>query len=199
MFKQQIYDNPHLKILFETVHPVLFSLLQDGAFEKKWKPWKPRYFALREDSTLIYRKNKRSPIKAKLDLTNTKVNKVILEEANSNPLLQVEYGISVSCFRDDIPTSFRCILGERDWNLFHKALISHVAGCTIDESLTNIGSAGTNKFASGTRTQSTMRTAITHAMDKYDKAANKINTMRRRGALKFLPVHRANDLVLGSG
>lgn len=42
---------------------LLMHIIIDGAFEKKWLPWKPLYFELREDGSLIYYKNKNNVVK----------------------------------------------------------------------------------------------------------------------------------------
>lgn len=47
-------------------------------------------------------------------------------------------------------------------------------------------------------TQSSMRQAITKAMDKYETRSVKEQIMSRRGAMKFLPVYFTNDLIHGS-
>jgi hypothetical protein len=129
---------------------------------------------------------------------------VVLEDTLTNPLLALEFGMSVTCMRDGIPTSFRCILGQTEWNAFHEAVVATVPNVTIDNSLLNLSTATSPQGNNNTNntntniTQSTMRSAITSAMDRYDKSTNKVNIKNRRGAMKWLPVHRANDLVLGS-
>jgi len=46
--------------------------------------------------------------------------------------------------------------------------------------------------------QSSMRRAVTAAMDQYDRANRRLQTIERRGAFKWLPVYFTNDLVHGS-
>jgi hypothetical protein len=46
--------------------------------------------------------------------------------------------------------------------------------------------------------QSSMRRAVTAAMDQYDRENRKLQTIARRGAFKWLPVYFTNDLVHGS-
>jgi len=65
MFNQILEDS--VPIIFRTDNPVMFSVTVDGAFNKKWKPWKLKYIELRSDGTMVYRKAKApSPIQGKL-------------------------------------------------------------------------------------------------------------------------------------
>ena len=214
MFSPPIYDD-NVPIAFETVHPVLFSIKYETAFEKKWKPWKHRYFAFRVDSTLVYRKTKQLPIKARLRLEGTRINKMTVDAVSVNPLLKKEFGISATCTIDGIPTSFRCVLGEDDLELFFSAIRANVKDYFIDEDLKNLEhqpvqsgvlvaalaapfTKGTGAQSPAWLNQSAMRVAITHAMDKHATSSNRTNITRRRGAMKYLPVYFSNDLVHGS-
>lgn len=196
MFRAQIYED-NVPVVFETRHPVLFSILYDSAFEKKWKPWRNRHFSLRQDGSLVYRKTKGSSIKGKLDLHGTKIIRQALDTSVSNPLIHKEFGISVSCRKDGIETSFRCVLGEDELNRFYEAVRAHVPSHSIDTNMTTLHRTESTD-ESRLATQSVMRTAITHAMDRFESSNNKSAIVRRRGAMRFLPVYFRNDLVHGS-
>lgn len=79
-----------------------------------------------------------------------------------------------------------------------------LAGTFIDPMHMDIpdeGPVGQNGRSGATQyiiQQSAMRRAITKAMDQYDRATRKLQTIGRRGAFRWLPVAFSNDLVHGS-
>lgn len=176
MFSSPIYED-QVNIVFETRNPVLFSILEDSAFQKSWKPWKPRYFALREDSTLVYRHTKDSNIKAKLDLHHTKISKMAID-TTVNPLLFKEYGISVTCYDAGIETCFRCILQEIDLQAFITAVRAFVKDASID---TDAMPLDNFQRVSEHNNQSYMRQSLAKAMDQFHAKTKYERILSRRG------------------
>ncbi len=196
-----IYEDNE-SVVFETIQPVLFSPLMEKklGLALQWKAWKPRHFEVRTDGTLVYRKHRASPIKAKFNLAKVKITQLANNSpaANSNSLVQKENGIVVACnTMDGFETFFRCILNDDDLaklydtlrtvskehnldNLMRSSLTNHVNNNTI---MTN---------------QSVMRRTLAKAMDSFDSRSKKERVVGRRGAFKYLPALFANDLVHGS-
>lgn len=192
-----IYED-NVPIVYETKRPTLFSILQESAFNQTWEPWYPRYFALRQNGTLIYRKARDSPIIARLDLSKTEISKLEID-SSGNTLLEKEVGIVVTCLQDGIETSFRCILQEYELHSFVAAVkrVSHDS--VIDRESHLLGSL-TEAIADSTPyvTQSIMRQSLTESMDRYDLHSKAEKVKLRRGAMHYLPVLFGNDLVHGS-
>jgi hypothetical protein len=183
MFSSAIYEDD-INIIYETRQPVHFSILTEGAFHKTWGPWKPRFFALREDATLVFRKTKESPIIAKLDMTGTKISKMGID-ASTNPLLFKEYGISVTCIDRGVETSFRCILHEVDLQAFVNAIKAFVPSHEIAPDAVPLDSY---KSSRGDPTpgllfqdQSVMRRSLASAMDLYSRRTKYDQIIDRRG------------------
>ena len=98
LWKSVIEEEPSLQVVYETHQPVLFSFMFEGAFEKRWKPWKLRHFEIRSNGTLVCRKIRKSAIKAKMDLTTSTFSRIALEtdsHTNDNISDQKEFGL---CF-----------------------------------------------------------------------------------------------------
>ena len=121
-------------IVFSTTRPVLFSILNDTTFNKAWEPWKERYFELKQNSTLIYRKTKDKSIIKRLDLTDTKISKMALKVSSptNGSSLQDEIGIIVSCKHNGFETMFRCILTEAELHDFLSVVQLYVMNPTIE-------------------------------------------------------------------
>jgi hypothetical protein len=192
-----IYED-NVPVAFETIHPVQFAVMEEGAFAKSWDSWKLYYFALREDRTLIFRINSRSNIIGKFDLTKCRITHFDVG-ATINPLVYKEHGITVNCHRNNIETSFRCILNEKQFKQFSEAVRHYIPDHTFEEELKQVTPKQTQLIPTGTRiTQSVMRQAIADAMSNNEKMTSREKILRRRGAFGFLPVLFANDLVHGS-
>jgi len=183
MFTEHIYED-NARIVYETDIPVMFSLLEDGAFKKKWKEWKPRYFSLREDSTIVYRKQKEMAIKCKLNLRGTRIQQVSID-SGTNILIKKERGICCSCTKDGVETFFRCIMSESEMDKFFAAIRHTVENHHIEPFSTNL-----DKFSPVTAlsNQSVMRQAISQAMEKYETRSTHDQILHRRGAMSWLPV-----------
>lgn len=194
-----IYEDSE-PIIFQTAVPVLFSSLMEKkmGLALQWKAWKPRVFEIRSDSTLIYRKDRTSPIKAKINISKVKITLLANNHEHHNPLVQKEHGIVVACTSmEGFETYFRCILNDEDLAKFYEAIRQVSKEHNLDNitrnSLTNHVNTK-HKVAN----QSVMRRTIAQAMDSYDSRSKKDRIIARRGAFKWMPVLFANDLVHGS-
>jgi hypothetical protein len=72
--------------VYETSAPLFFSFYSDGAFEKKWLPWKALHFELREDATLSYSKTKGAK-GVVLDLSNSTLEKIPVDGTDGSAQL----------------------------------------------------------------------------------------------------------------
>ena len=178
MFSSAIYED-QVPVVFETLHPIHFSILHDRAFKKAWDRWHPRYFALREDSTIVYRNAKDSPILAKLDVTGTKVSKMVID-SSMNPLLAKEYGITVSCKDRGVDTCFRCVMHESELQSFLNAIRAFVQDHAIDADAMPLNPYAPN-ISPDYLNQSIMRQSLTKAMDSYDHRTKYDQIIDRRG------------------
>ena len=196
MFVGKIYDNPHLKIVFERDN-VTTSALVDGSFGKKWKSWKPRYVALREDGSFIIRKRKKRQIKILFDVEGVEI--VRMAAGHHDHL-----GVIITCKLLGLKTKLRCIFSSNDLEQFFVAIKHVVADYRIDDSEINVRQraisslSGSMNDSIATHSHSAMRSAITSAMDSFDDDTRKRHMVNRRGAMKWLPPLFANDLVHGS-
>jgi hypothetical protein len=173
MFKSHIYED-NVPIVYETRRPTYFSMLRETAFNKAWEPWDQRYFALREDSTLIYRKTRDSPITAKLDLSKTKISKLAMDGTPSD-LMKKEVGIVMTCKHDGIETNIRCILQEVELHAFLNAIRAFVENSIIDEDTLQLESSFAHK--------SFMRQSLTEAIDSFQNKNKIITILNRRGKI----------------
>ena len=192
------------EIIFETATPVMFSPLERKlGLSVQWKPWKARSISIGANCTLIYRKGEKdSPISGILKLTKvfiTEMSNHMEPEAGS----ERENGIVVTCQdMHGYETSFRCIFNDDDLISFKDAIRmvakEHNADNLHRNSITDhIRPISPTKVIKGSN-QSVMRRAVARAMDLYDVRSIKERTVARRGAMKYLPVLFANDLVHGS-
>lgn len=127
-------------------------------------------------------------------MTGTKISQRQIGQT-SNPLILREFGLNISCKKDNVETYFRCILSEEERDNFFVAVRTYVKNYDIDANLTPIGD-GTS--TSKLQTQSVFRQAMVLAMDRFESRTNKEQILQRRGAFSFLPVYFANDLIHGS-
>lgn len=191
-------DSEH--VIFATASPVLFSPLMEKklGLALQWKAWKPRVFEVRADSTLVYRKDRNSPIKAKFDISRVKITQLANNNASNNSLVQKENGIVVACrTMDGFETYFRCILNDADLSKFFDSVRTSAKEHNLDNihrsSLTSHVNPDTQ-----INNQSVMRRTLAKAMDSFDSRSKKDRVIGRRGAFKYLPVCFTNDLVHGS-
>lgn len=196
MFTTPIYED-NLPIIYETKRPTLFSILQESAFDQTYEPWYPRYFALRNNGTLIYRKSRDSPIIARLNLSRSSISKLEID-SSSNTLLEKEIGIIVTFIQDDNnESSFRCILQEHELHSFINAIKSVAKDAVIDRESQLVGYLN-ESMNEPYITSSVMRQSLTESMDRYDLRSKAERVKLRRGAMTYLPVYFGNDLVHGS-
>lgn len=194
-----IYEDSE-RVVFETTLPVLFSPLMERklGLALQWKAWKPRIVEVRADGTLLYRKARGSPIKAKFNIRKIKVSQQANNVATDNSLIQKENGIVVSCATmEGFDTFIRVILNDDDLSRFYEALRVVSAEHNLDniqrDSLTAHARAGVK-----VTNQSVMRRTLAQAMDSFDSRSKKERVVARRGAFKHAPVLFTNDLVHGS-
>lgn len=119
---------------------------------------------------------------------------------NSESETEKEHGIAVMCkTMAGYETHFRCILREQDLDAFKDAIRrvsrEHNADNLHKSNITINLQASPTKLVN---VQSIMRRSIAKAMDSFDVRSVKDRIVARRGAMKFLPVYFANDLVHGS-
>jgi hypothetical protein len=194
-----IYEDSEV-IVFQTALPVLFSPLMEKklGLALQWKAWKPRIFEVRANGTLVYRKDRTSPIKDKFNIAKVKITQLANNNVSVNALIQKENGIVVSCqSMDGFETYFRCILNDGDLDKFYESLRK----VTQEHNLDNITrSSLTNHLnpSIAMTNQSVMRRTLAKAMDSFDSRSKKERVVARRGAFKYLPVFFPNDLVHGS-
>lgn len=170
----------------------------------QWKPWKARTIAIGSNAQLIYRKgDKNTPISG-----TVKLNKVNITEMSNNASVdseggERENGLVVACQdMHGYDTSFRCILNDDEFIAFKDAIRlvakDHNADNLHRNSITDHIRPVSPKRSGNHTQQSVMRRAVARAMDLYDVRSVKERTVARRGAMKYLPVLFANDLVHGS-
>lgn len=114
------------------------------------------------DKTLIFRKERNSPIKARLNLSGTKISYSSIEA--HSVLLKKEYALTTTCSIDTVETSFRCILGEDEMNMFIEQIRKYIPDCTIKDDGRLLESMKIPENIS--LNQSSMREAMKSALDK---------------------------------
>ncbi len=194
-----IYEDSE-RVIFATASPVLFSPLMEKklGLALQWKAWKPRVFEVRADSTLVYRKDRNSPIKAKFNIARIKITQLANNSTAHNALVQKENGIVVACHTmDGFETYFRCILNDADLLKFYDSLRECAKEHNLDNILRSSLTSHVNPHAQMSN-QSVMRRTLAQAMDSFDSRSKKERVTGRRGAFKYLPVYFTNDLVHGS-
>ena len=111
--------------------------------------------------------------------------------------------MGVDCKSADgkFPTQFRIIVNETQQDQLYTALKQVCKVHNLDN--VKVVSLGMHYQADGARPilqryTSTMRSATASAMDHMDTADRKAHVIHKRGALKWMPVWFANDMVHGS-
>lgn len=188
--------------VWESKEDVLFTILSRGQFGNSWKPWKGRGLRFQSDGTLIVSKGQ--TVKLRIDLSRVCITRMGLagETAiNSVVLCEREVGLHVVCHVGESEVIWRCSLPESLEKSFLAAVKSTAVVHNVDqiehESFRAISSELTLSLVEAGGS-SVMRRAVARAMDKYDARSRNQQIVARRGALKFLPVFFANDLVHGS-
>jgi hypothetical protein len=224
---REIYDNPHIEIVFSTEAPVLCSFLVDGAFAKVWKKWKRYLIQFREDATVAIRKTPQARIKHLYRFEGVVISELVIndsdaksgaagadDKANSTPgkrrksktQKQKEKGLLLCCKDGNFDARFRCILSEEEAEAFFSTIKAFVNDYHVhkkgkaDDVADDSDDAPQRNSGAGRAliSNSAMRSSVTTAMDFHDDLTRRRHIVDRRGALKFLPPLFANDLVHGS-
>lgn len=114
-------ENPSV---YET-EAVLCSVLVDGAFEKKYKPWKFRFLDIRSNGEMLITKDFSRGVQREekeiSEIVNIKsfVISVIEIKDSSSEQMRNKVGIKVECsFPSGIQTNFRCLMRRTDVVIF---------------------------------------------------------------------------------
>ena len=203
MKKRIHFEEDQVPIVYSTPVAIHFSALSEQTFglELKWQRWKHRVLEFRQDGTMVVRDGKvglKGPIVDKLDLSSVTITHLSFESKEATVAGQNEIGIllNVKTF-DGHETQVRMIMLEEEQQKFYSVLKNVVKKHNLD-SIKHSTISGNVKHHSTPGNQSIMRSAIASAMDKYDRKTRKAQIIAKRGALKWLPVYFANDLVHGS-
>lgn len=211
MNRPQIYEDS-VPIVYATPSPTYFSPLieQHLGLELKWQRWHHRFFELRQDATLVVRhavKGVKTTILAKYDLSIVTVTHLAYKSeavSATNPLIKQEIGILLEVKTSEgHGTQIRFIMSEDEQSRFYNALRGVAKQHNLDAvkhaSITaHVADWQTKAGAKTQVNQSVMRSAIAQAMDTFDDKTRKAEIVNKRGALTWLPVFFANDLVHGS-
>jgi hypothetical protein len=189
--------------IFETSGPVMFSLMEKKmGLTFQWKAWKMRVLTINMNSTAQFRKDKNdTTILGSFLLTKVNVEQL---DHRAQAEGEKEQGIVVNCqTADGYDTSFRCILNEKEVASIKDAIrmvakehnVDDEVRCSITEQVQKVAAKSPQSMFGN---KSVMRRAIARAMDNQDKRSAKDKIIAKRGAMKYLPVIMANDLVHGS-
>ena len=194
MFNSTIYED-NIPILFETKHPVLFSTLIDITLAQSWNNWELKYFAVRENCTLIYRNSRDTCILNRYDLKHVKLSQISFNSTSSS-LLKKELAVIMTCHLQGIETNVRFIIDEDELKLLVLAIKKCVKHPVIDTSLLpiedeqNVSSTGSTnaKYALSLSSympykQSVMRESLAKAVDKYQTKSRHERIVNQRGKL----------------
>ena len=194
MFNSTIYED-NLPILFETKHPVLFSTLIDITLAQSWNNWELKYFAVRENCTLIYRNTRDTSILNRYDLKHVKLSQISFN-ANSSSLLKQEVAVIMTCQLQGVETNIRFILDEDELKHLVIAIKKCVKNPIIDTSLLLIEDVHNSLPSTSTNTNSTyglssssykpynrsvMRQSLAKAIDKYQTKSRYERIVNQRG------------------
>lgn len=198
-------------IIYESPQPVLFSPLaaRKMGLSLQYEPWQPKVIQISNDGSLVYRSDPGQPIKGTFTLSvvnitqldHTIVDGNAVEEGSSRHSdNKKETGICVKCHTGDgYASSFRCIMSADDLFSFYEA-VKRVSTMNnlVSDNLDIRPQHKHNVFRDSHYNQSVMRKTIAQAMDYHDMREKKVRIRAKRGAMPWLPVLFANDLVHGS-
>jgi hypothetical protein len=205
--KGPVFYEDSVPVVFDSSFPMPFSSLSEQhlGLELKWSAWKPRNLEIREDATLIVRGLKKSgkgPIIAKYDINQVVVTHLGYRDEKVNPLVKNDLGVLFALKTyEGHQTQLRLILTEVEQNELYAAIRKTAKMHNLDnvkyESITEHLNEWKSK-QSKNGNSSVMRNAVQCAMDSYDTTTRKEHVRAKRGAMSWLPVYFANDLVHGS-
>lgn len=191
--------SPEVTVIYKSEN-ILVSALRERTLAQVWKDWSPRNIEITSDGILTWEKPSRSKA---LDQHKLRLKSVELKLMTDTNLTEevVNHGVTMKCQTlEGVDTFIRFIFNQLELDRFLAAVKQVSEDHNVERMSTVVLDVEANKgFSLKLRPmRSIMRRAVTQAFDRQSRVDHESNIKSKRGALKWLPVLGANDLIHGS-